>query len=197
MPTDKDVVEGLAQALGPEPAFAEEVHHIREHSIELALVWLQYFLKDRSCPIVPILCGSFHSYLEGESDPKYDERIGETLARLAEATSGRRTLVVAAADLAHVGPVFGDPLPMDPVSRARLAAEDGESLAAICDGDAEEFFQRSRRESDARRLCGLPPIYMTLRYLEGTRGESLGYDQCPADATGGSVVSIAGVLLYR
>ncbi len=197
MPTDKDVIEGLVKALGPESAFAEEIHHIREHSIELALVWLQYFLKDRSCPIVPILCGSFHDYVEGESDPSDDERIGATLASIAEATAGRKTLVVAAADLAHVGPAFGDSAPVDPVSRARLAVDDGESLAAICDGDAEGFFQRSRAELDARRICGLPPIYMTLRYLEGACGESLGYDQCPADATGGSVVSIAGVLLYR
>jgi hypothetical protein len=34
-----------------------------------------------------------------------------------------------------------------------------------------------------------------LRYLGACRGEVVGYDQCPADATGGSLVSIAGVLL--
>jgi len=30
--------------------------------------------------------------------------------------------------------------------------------------------------------------------LGETRGEVVGYDQCPADATGGSLVSIAGVV---
>ena len=54
----------------------------------------------------------------------------------------------------------------------------------------------ARRELDARRLCGLPPIYMALRYLERASGEAAGYAQCPADEAGGSIVSIAGVLLY-
>ena len=63
--------------------------------------------------------------------------------------------------------------------------------------DGDTFLGRSRRESDARRICGLPPIYLTLKLLKGARGESFGYDQCPADADGGSVVSIAGVLLYE
>ena len=50
-------------------------------------------------------------------------------------------------------------------------------------------------------MCGLPPIYMLLRYLEragmsSLSGEEFGYDQCPADERGGSLVSIVGVLLY-
>ena len=32
--------------------------------------------------------------------------------------------------------------------------------------------------------------------IEGSKGISVGYDQCPADQEGSSVVSIAGTLLY-
>jgi AmmeMemoRadiSam system protein B len=197
LPTDTDIVDGLAEALGLDSAFAEEHNHIREHSIELVAVWLQYFLRDRVCPVVPVLCGSYHEFVMGVSDPGTDEKIEAAVAFLREATAGRRTLVVAAADLAHVGPAFGDTLPVDPAGRAALSAKDRESLTAICGGDAGEFFQLSRNETDSRRVCGLPPIYMTLRILDGVRGESLGYAQCPADADGGSLVSIAGVLLYQ
>ena len=197
LPTDRDIVNGLADVIGPQRAFAEEIHHIKEHSIELASVWFHYFIGGRPCPIVPILCGSFYDFIIGKESPSEDDGISAALEYLRQATSGRKTLVIAAGDLAHVGPAFGDPLPMDTIARAKLTAQDSESLTAICDGDDEAFFQLSQTESDIRRLCGLPPIYLTLRYLEGARGESLGYAQCPADADGGSLVSIAGVLLYQ
>ena len=77
-----------------------------------------------------------------------------------------------------------------------MKAKDGESMDAVCAGDAEGFFDLSRAESDARKICGLPPIYMILKCLSGARGEWMGYDQCIADSSGGSFVSIAGALMY-
>ena len=196
LPTDVEVVESVADALGPDRAFAEEVHHVSEHSIELALVWLHHFLGGRPCPVVPVLCGSFQNFLASDEGPREDEGIDGAIARLRHAAAGRKAIVIAAGDLAHVGPAFGDMTPLDPVTLAGLAAQDGETISAICNGDAEELFDGSRRELDARRLCGLPPIYLALRYLENATGEAFGYAQCPADGAGTSVVSIAGVLLY-
>jgi hypothetical protein len=196
LPTDVGVVEGVADVLGPDTAFAEEVHHVNEHSIELALVWMQHFLDGRPCRVVPVLCGSFHNFVTGEDDPGSDERIDAAIAALRQATAGRKTLVIAAGDLAHVGPAFGDTDPLDSVALTGLAARDDATISAICDGDSEAFFDGARQELDARRLCGLPPIYLALRYLNDARGEAVGYAQCPADDTGTSVVSIAGVLLY-
>ena len=79
--------------------------------------------------------------------------------------------------------------------RARLPSNCS-IVAAICAGDSERFFEVSRAEADARKLCGMPPIYMMLRYIAGSSGEALGYDQCLADARGESFVSIAGALMY-
>ena len=197
LPTDQQVVDGLADVLGPDHAFADEIHHVHEHSIELASVWFHYYTDGRSCPVVPILCGSFADFVFGRDDPKEHEAIGSAMAFLKEAMHDRKTLVIAAADLAHAGPAFGDPQPLDQMRRAKLAADDARSIAAICDGDADEFFEISRAEGDARKICGLPPIYMALRLLDGVKGESMGYAQCPADANGGSVVSIAGVMLWE
>ena len=197
MPTEGSVVDRLADALGPERAFQEEIHHVEEHSIELALVWLQYFLEGRTCPVVPLLCGSFQHFVDGDADPEADEGIGATMEVLTEAARGRNTLVIAAGDLAHVGPAIGDPMPVDVAGRARLAVGDEESVAAIRDGDAASFLRCSQRESDSRRVCGLSPIYLALRLLRNARGHSTGYAQCPADAQGGSLVSIVGALLYE
>jgi len=195
LPTEREVVRSVAEAVGPEKAFAEELHHRVEHAIELAVVWLHYFLGGRTVPLVPVLCGSFDSFVRGEGDPAADPTLNACLAALAEATAARRTLVVAAADLAHVGPAFGDPHPLDLAARAQVQAADEELLAAMVAGDAESFFQAIQREGDRRRICGLPPIYMTLRLLEGAQGVQVGYDRCPADAQGGSLVSICGALL--
>ena len=196
LPTESRLVDGLAEVLGPDRAFAEELHHVNEHSIELALVWFHHYIGGRACPVVPVLCGSFQQFVDGEEELSENEPIEAALSYLRDATSGRRTLVIAAADLAHVGPAFGDLAPIDPVQRATVAAKDARSIEAICDGDASAFFALSREEGDSRRVCGLPPIYIALSLLDGARGESLGYAQCPADVAGGSLVSIAGALLF-
>jgi AmmeMemoRadiSam system protein B len=195
LPTATDVVDQVAEAIGEDAAYEEELHHRKEHSIELASVWLHYVMAEAPPGVVPILCGSFQHFTEGEADPSADPTFERALDALSQATRGKRVVAVAAADLAHVGPAFGDSLPLGQPDRTALADKDASLLDAVCRGSSEEFFQQLRVERDQRRICGLPPIYLTLRFLEESRGAVIGYDQCPADAEGGSLVSIAGVLL--
>ncbi len=197
LPTAVEIVDGLADALGIENAFREELHHVNEHSIELAAVWFHHFLGGRNCPVVGVLCGSYQHFVSGEANAAEDEGIGAAAAYLSGVAAGRRALVIAAADLAHVGPAFGDPAAIDPVGRADVAARDAKSVSAICDGDAAGFLALSTAEGDSRKICGLPPIYLALRVLGDAVGESVGYAQCHADSNGGSLVSIAAVRLYE
>ena len=77
-PTEISVVQTLANEMGSEFLFKEEFHHIREHSIELALVWLHYSLEVNrlpTIPIVPILCGSFSTFITGEKTLYRDKKI--------------------------------------------------------------------------------------------------------------------------
>lgn len=196
LPTDGDVVEALAAALGEEPALAGELHHRSEHSVELAAVWLHFIRGGEPVPMVPILCGSFGDFVAGHGDPATYEPFAAALSALREAMASRRTLVVAAADLAHVGPAFGDPYGVDFVGRARLRNADERLLEAICKGDAPAFFEQLKAEGDRRHVCGLPPIYLTLRLLDEARGEPAGYALCPADPQATSFVTIAGVILH-
>jgi AmmeMemoRadiSam system protein B len=195
LPTATAIVDRLAEAIGAVDAFAEELHHRNEHSIELAAVWVRAMANDPPPDVVPILCGSFHEFSEGIAEPRTYERFTRLLASLKDATAGRRVLVVAAADLAHVGPAFGDSRPLKGADKKRLAAADERLLESVRIGDAAGFFDQLRAERDQRKVCGLPPIYLMLRYLGQSDGTIVGYDQCPADAEGGSLVSIAGVLL--
>lgn len=196
LPTDQEVVTALADGLGEEAVFGEELHHRGEHSIELAAAWLHFVREGQPAPVVPILCGRFQAFLEGELDPAEYEPFSVALNVLRQAMEEGPTLVVAAADLAHMGPAFGDPYGLDAIGKAQLRAADERLLEAIFAGDAEGFFGQLQEVGNRRHVCGLPPIYLTLRLLGETRGEPAGYDQCPADAEGLSFVSIAGAVLY-
>ncbi len=198
LPTATDVVDAIAKAVGPEFAFAEELHHVSEHSIELAAVWLHHVRRRQPADkieLVPILCGSFHHFMHTPYEPVSDPTFTRALQALHNALEGRTALVVAAGDLAHVGPAFGDPQPVDLTGRARLAAADDALIETICAGDAQTFYQRIADEEDRRNVCGLAPIYLTLRLLDGTTGNRAGYDRCPADQNGTSWVSICGITL--
>jgi AmmeMemoRadiSam system protein B len=193
LPTAVEIVDEVVDAMGAEAAFADELHHRSEHSIELAAVWLHHAREGRPCELVPILCGSFGRFVQGEAEPEGDPAINALVDTLRRVMAGRRVIVVAAADLAHVGPAFGGQ-PLDFVGRARLQAADEGLIERVCEGDARGFFEALRREGDRRNVCGLPPIYVTLRVLSPVQGRQVAYDRCPADQNGTSLVSICGVL---
>jgi AmmeMemoRadiSam system protein B len=195
LPTATDVVDAVAEAIGPDLAFEEELHHIGEHSIELAAVWLHHVRERQPLELVPILCGSFQHFISTPFEPGADPTLTRALEALTGALNGRTALIVAAGDLAHVGPAFGDPIPVDFAGRARLMAADDALIETICTGDAEAFYRQIEAENDRRNVCGLAPIYLTMRLLGETSGERAGYDRCPADQNGSSWVSICGVVL--
>ena len=195
LPTDDDVVEALVEELGEEAVFAEELHHRSEHSIELAAVWLHFVRGGKPVPVVPILCGHFGAFIESRADPANYQPFADAVSVLCEEMASRRTLVVAAADLAHMGPAFGDPYGLDYIGQAKLRSADERLLETVYAGDAAAFYKELRDEGDRRHVCGLPPIYLALRLLGETSGEPAGYAVCPADQQGMSFVTIAGVIL--
>ncbi|MBN1811855.1 MAG: AmmeMemoRadiSam system protein B, partial [Anaerolineae bacterium] len=194
LPTAQGIVDALAEAVGPGEAFADELLHRNEHSIELAAAWLHHVRGGQPCEVVPILCGSFSRFVRGEAEPAHDPTIQALTDTLKQSIAGRRTLVVAAADLAHVGPAFGS-APQGLMERAYLQTADEALIERICAGDAEGFFESIQQQGDRYSICGLPPIYLALRVLETTTGQKVAYDRCPADENGTSLVSICGVLL--
>jgi len=197
VPTDVVAVERLGRALG-RGVFAEELHHRREHSIEFQAVWLRHVYGEHCPPMIPVLCGSLHEHVAARTDPASDPDVTRFLDVLREAIGGRRALVIAGADLAHVGPQFGDEAGLGARERAALRRADADALAAAARGDAPAFFQSIAAVDDRNRVCGLAPIYATLRLLEGTglSGQQVAYDQCAADEAQESFVSIAS-MVYR
>ena len=100
---------------------------------------------------------------------------------------------LASADLAHVGPRFGDRRGLDVDGRAQLDALDRASLDLAARGDAGGFWRQVTRDLEPRRVCGLAPIYAMLHTMrQGSAGEVTHYEQT-VDAEDGSIVSHAAV----
>jgi hypothetical protein len=78
-----------------------------------------------------------------------------------------------------------------------LERADRESLDHAASLDAEGFWAHVARDLEARRVCGLAPIWSLLRSLSNeVRGRILHYEQT-VDRDDGSLVSHAAVGFYR
>jgi len=156
LPTDVGLVDRLAAELGAGEVLRDELCHRGEHSCELPMVWLRHVV-DRPFRVLPVLCSSI-SHLEDPA-PSTDRFLGA----LRRAVAGRKVCYVAGADLAHVGPQFGDARPPSPGELAALAAQDRRTLSFLDSGDAAGFHRDAGRDDRRRRLCGTAPIYAAMR----------------------------------
>lgn len=190
---DRELVEAVVARAGQD-CFASEGAHRGEHSIEFQAVFLRYlFAGKRDIRIVPVLTSFAHEALARGRRPEDDPRVRRFLDALADgvAATGRRVAFVAGADLAHVGPRFGDPEPISAEELERVAREDRAMLAAVEAGDAAGFFDSAARDGDRRRICGLSPIWTLLRATGGRPGALRRYGQWPDPA---AVVTYASVV---
>ena len=196
LPTAEDLVDEYCGAVGEARALGREFNHRDEHSVEAAAIWFHYFLGEAKCQVLPVLCGTFQEFIATEKRPLQSESVCAIIDIIRRARETRRTLIVAAADLAHVGPVFGDGFPLDLRGRSDLAQADQSLLETVKEVDAERLIDEIRSDGDRRRICGLPPIYLTLSVLRGSAGFVTSYEQCPASSDGTSLVSICGATFH-
>jgi len=193
VPVDRDFVDALASR-ARQDCFGSELAHRVEHSIELQTVFLRHLYADRrDVSIVPVLASFAHEAMHRGQRPDDDPRVPRFLEALAEtmAAGRRRVALIAGADLAHVGPRFGDPEPVGAPELARIEREDVAMLESVAAGDPQAFFESVASDGDRRRICGYSPIYALLRSLGGAIGSVKRYGQWP-DPNG--VVSFASVV---
>jgi AmmeMemoRadiSam system protein B len=196
MECDEEAVDRIARATEFD-AYADEFNHKREHSIEFQVVFLKHLLGARPARIIPVLAGLGEAQV-GKTDPAEDADAMRFLAAVREVVleRGSRAVVVAGADMAHVGPRFGDRAPYDARERARLAAADEASVSCAAEGDATRFWTDVVSDLETRRVCGLGPIYSLIKSLPGgSRGKVLHYEQT-IDEQDGSIVSHAALGFY-
>jgi AmmeMemoRadiSam system protein B len=194
--TDKDFVQRLLSRMGT--VYEDDFSHRGEHSIEFQVVFLRYILRNRpDFRIIPILVNSFRDiYSKGGTAAEDSEicKVVDALRQTMEETPGR-ICVVAGADLAHVGRRFGDSSGPTERSLQRVEREDRTFLKLVEQGDADGIFRSIAEDNDRRRVCGYPPIYLTLRCIDRPQGKLLQYRQW-SDMNAGAAVTFAALALY-
>jgi hypothetical protein len=182
VPADTGFLDKLEREWGHD-LFAGEFSHSGEHSIEFQAVYLRVLglAGDSAAPIVPILCDSLHSMVPYGRSPRDVELVSGFVSALQRtmAQDGRRITLIAAVDLAHIGPRFGDDWLVDAGHQASVGAADRELLSLVTAADADGYYAHVMRDRDARRICGFTPIYLltALMHAEQRHGEVLRYTQ--------------------
>jgi MEMO1 family protein len=129
-----------------------------------------------------VLASYLHESLWSAADPEADLRVPRFLDALQETieASSRRVCLIAGVDLAHVGPRFGDAEANTPASLAQVERDDRAMLESVVGVDARGFYAGIAADHDARRICGLSPIYTLLRLMPAAaKGRLVRYTQWP------------------
>lgn len=165
---DKKVAKGIARESGL--VDFDELSHLREHSIEVQLPFLQYIYKQFK--FVPICMG-----IQGRSTA---EELGRAVAKVIK---GKKVLLVASSDFTHYEP------------HEVAVRKDSELIKTIENLDVSRFYTVLERTGSS--TCGYGAIAMAMiaaKELGASKGEVLKY-ATSGDITGdkGSVVGYASI----
>jgi AmmeMemoRadiSam system protein B len=193
---DLEAIDRIASAAKKDfDVYGDQFNHKREHSLEFQAVFLRHLLGPREARIVPILAGLGAQQQTGKS-PALDAACERFLAEVRAVVEEKNAVVIAGADLAHVGPRFGDLRPYTDRQRVVLDETDRTSLDHAERAEPEAFWAHVAKDLDTRRVCGLGPIYSLLRTMNASaKGKLVHYEQT-VDSEEGSIVSHAAMGFY-
>ncbi len=186
--TDAEIVHQIAGFCDTD-FFADEIFHRDEHSIEFQIPALQAYLN-HPFQIVPILC-NFNHYMSTDYQHQFTQMCGALRTILRQ--QGRNTCIIAAVDLAHVGPRYGDPFTPDPYILMQVETFDYEILRSLQTGDADTFQTLFVESGNRFHVCGYAALRTLLAVLPSSRGYLLGYDHAIMDDDQ-SRVTFAGMI---
>ncbi len=176
--------------------------HRNEHSIELQVLWLQHIFGN-DLKIVPILCNTAHD-ADGNipdadqiiSNPEFNSFCSLVRKFLRDRND---LLLIASADLAHVGPRFGDNREIDTALLEETEQADRDYLASVCKISKDAGLNKLKAHNDAYHICGTGAITTLCSCLSETSalsGRLLGYHQA-ATPEMQQAVSFASIIYDR
>ncbi len=180
--TDRAFIDALESRLD-EPLCHHEFDHAAEHSIELHVHILQTLASgsESAAPftIVPLLIPD----PTGPTGTRPLDGIGPDLLDFARALrelmreSDRRTLLVASADLSHVGERFGEGGPTSRAFMKRIGASDKRLLELLENRREEEFVVALAANGNPTRICSIGCLFAMLCALPNRPCRVLRYHQ--------------------
>lgn len=194
-------LEGALRARLGDVLFEHRYDHENEHSIELQLPWIQHCLGEG----VAVFGALVHdpTVNNGESYDGTGVSLASFVGALRESLDelGGPTLVVASADLSHMGPAFGDSKPLAGDSdeaqreRERIVRHDREMLALVEKGAGEDLVSSMAWQANPTRWCSIGNLAATLAVVRPERVRLLNY-AAAMDAQGFSLVSSAAMAMW-
>lgn len=177
VPTDRAFVAAVHGRLGTQDP-RDVLLHRDEHSVEFQVLMLRWALRDVPFQVAGFLTGALPT---SGDDPLAEGYVQDLLGAVREAAvlSGRRVCFVAGADLAHRGPVFGDPSAVADADLVALEARERARLHHLEAGAPGAFFAAVEADANPDRVCGTVPILLTAA-LAGTPARVLHYGQARA-----------------
>ncbi|MAW41424.1 MAG: AmmeMemoRadiSam system protein B [Phycisphaerae bacterium] len=193
-PVDQDLQPLLRKKLG-DRFFEDELDHFAEHGLESQLPWIQE--KHGNVPVTAAILPDRllnEDVEDGVTADEFVSAMGEALVEL-----GGRTLLVVSTDLAHAGPQFGEPRPVDQNRRVDVEQRDRELLGKFLDGDAEAFVEAVKWDKNALRWTGVHAMSAALQLTKTMHPEVswelVDYKQADTAAEQqASIISIAGAV---
>ncbi len=156
-----------------------EFDHKREHSVELQVMCLQHLFGADRFKIVPFLCpnpcgpsGMKPYDGNGVDLDAFANAIGDTLR-----AGGGDTLLVAGADLSHIGGQFGDAFQIGEEFLSTVESRDRKALERLIDREPTSFVESVARDENPTRICSAGCMYVVAEALSDAKPELLGYHQ--------------------
>lgn len=191
MSVDKE----LARAMG---GHYDELSHLREHSMEVQLPFLQYFSENMKqiCISVghPVRKGPWTS--EEDAELEQAKEIAGMVAKAVKET-GRDVCIIASSDFTHCGLNYGLPVPADMNAGEFARSRDLPVIDSIVEKDVEGALKKKRDLGTT--ACGMGPIASTMlalkelgRYDAELLDYRTSYDVSPSH----SAVGYASIVFY-
>ncbi len=181
--TDTDFLERLEKKCGPMRTF--ELEHAHEHSVELQVAWLQFLFGADRFEMVPFLCPdpSAASCQDSSSQEHIDLNDFANALRDEIELDAADTLIVAGADLSHVGAAFGDEHQLTEEFLAQVEQKDRESLDKLLLGHSDAFIHTVAQDGNQTRVCSAGCMSVISRVLKDAKVSMLGYHQAVDQST--------------
>lgn len=185
---DAPVLERLRDAFG-DKLFKDQIDFAGEHSVNLHLPWIQHLWGD--VPVVVALVPDPTMAMIEDDGARVSAKEFAGGLKTVLAQAGGRTVVVASADLSHVGPQFGDRSALDAARRREVEEADREVLREFIEGP-DRMLAHFERNGNAARWCSIGNMFVAATAVPHASREMVAYAQS-ADPNGGAMVTSAAL----
>ena len=185
---DAPVLERLRDAFG-DKLFKDQIDFAGEHSVNLHLPWIQHLWGD--VPVVAVLVPDPTVAMIEDDGARVSAKEFAGGLKTVLAQAGGRTVVVASADLSHVGPQFGDRSALDASRRRKVEEADREVLREFIEGP-DRMLAHFERNGNAARWCSIGNMFVAATAVPHATREMVAYAQS-AEPNGGAMVTSAAL----